>query len=458
MNVTPPVATAPGAAPALGHAVPLLRDPLRFLSSLPAHGDLVRIRVGPFAAVVVCDPDLTRRVLLDDRTFDKGGPVYDRVREVAGDGLASCPHSRHRRQRRLLQPSFHPARMPGYAREMTRQTEAVTGGWRDGGIVDVRTAMATITARTVVATMFTGRLSPAALHTVLEDFHTLILAISRRAVMPPPVDRLPTPGNRRYRRALARLRGTVQLLIAGHRADGTDHGDLLSTLVAARDEDADDRAHPGRLSDDEIADQLITFFMAGTDTTASTLAWALHLVSRHPETQERLQAEADAVLGGRAARLDDLPRLDLTGRVVQETLRLYPPGWLLSRTTTTDARLGGRLLPAGTTVLYSAYLLHHRPDLHPDPERFDPGRWPSAAEPGRPTPHERRGAFVPFGGGARKCIGEAFGFTEAVLTLASIAAAWRVEPVPGRPVRPVPGVTLRPGRLPLRTVGRGRGA
>lgn len=136
MNATRMIPRARGALPLLGHVMPLLRDPLRFLTSLPAQGDLVRIRIGPVTAIVICDPELTRQVLLDDRTFDKGGPIFDRLREVLGNGLVTCPHSMHRRQRRLVQPTFHQTRLPGYAQTMTEEISAVAESWRDGHVID----------------------------------------------------------------------------------------------------------------------------------------------------------------------------------------------------------------------------------------------------------------------------------------------------------------------------------
>ncbi|GAA0420450.1 cytochrome P450 [Streptomyces luteireticuli] len=446
---------APRALPVIGHALPLLRDPLGFLAALPGHGDLVRVRVGPYRAVVVCDPELTRQVLRDDRTFDKGGPLYDRIRELTGNGLASCPYSDHRRQRRLLQPAFHPARMPGYAGTMRRQAMAVTGAWTDGETVDALGQMHLISARTTITTMF-GRdpaaLDDHALSRLMDDFTVVVAGIPRRALTPPPADRLPTPANRRYDRARARLRTAIDRIVVGHRSGELHDGDLLSMLLSAGHDPPGDGGPDGRgLTDEEIADQLVTFFAAGTENTGTTLAWALHLLARNPRVARRMRAEVDAVLDGEpAASLEHLPALKLTTAVVTEALRLYPPAWVLTRTTTDDTRLGGHAIPAGTAIVYSAYLLHRRPDLFPDPERFDPDRWLTGDAP-------HRTAFVPFGGGPRKCIGDVFALTEATLVLATITAGWELHPVDDRPVRPVPRLALSPQELPMRTVARVRG-
>ncbi|MGP3922106.1 cytochrome P450 [Streptomyces sp. 8N616] len=444
---------APGTLPLLGHAVALLRNPLPFFASLPASGDLVQVRLGPQRVYVVCDPELTHQVLRDERTFDKGGLIFNRIREALGNGLGTCPHSEHRRQRRLTQPAFHPARLPGYARVMTEQISAVTGSWRDGRTVDVFPDMQAITARTLVATMIAGAaLTDTAFTEMLEDLNRTQKGFYKRMFMPPPLDRLPVLGNRQYDRARARIRRNISSIIADYRASGTDHGDLLSTLLAARDPVASNGAGEG-LSDTELIDQCTTFFFAGTETTASLLAWALHLVAHHPGIEEQLHAEADSVLAGGAATYDDLPRLEVTSRIITETLRLYPPGWLLTRTTTRDTRLGGHPLPAGATVAYSAYLIHHRADLYPDPERFDPDRWKNGRDATRPP----RGTLLPFGEGARKCIGDVFATTEATLGLATIAARWRLEPVPGAQVRPSLGSILSPRGLHMRPTPRTSG-
>ncbi|MDT3399303.1 cytochrome P450 [Streptomyces sp. B1866] len=444
--------TAPGAVPVLGHGVPLLRDPLRFLSSLPACGDMVRIRIGPMEALMVCDPELARQVLLDDRTFDKGGPLFDRGREALGNGLTTCPHSQHRRQRRLVQPAFHHSRMPGYARVMAEQIDAVTGGWRDGQVLDVLAGMQEITTRIAVMTMFAGSIARSAHREVVEDFDTFSTGVFTRMFMPPPLDRLPTPGNLRFQRARARLRRTVHELVSGHRAAGVDHGDLLSILLTSRDDESADGAGGtgGGLSDAEASDQVISFLFAGTETGAATLAWALHLLARHPDVEKRLHEEADTVLAGRTATYDDLPRLEFAAQVITEALRLYPPGWMLTRTANTAARLGPYEIPAGSTVALSAYLLHHRPDVFPEPERFDPDRWAGPA-----GARAARSVMIPFSTGARKCIGEDFAVAETALTLATVAARWRLRPVPGAQVRPeLRSIILKPRGLRMRLTAR----
>lgn len=367
------VPTAPRCFPLLGHSLAMLKDPLTFLTSLPACGDLVEVRIGPVKAVVICAPDLIDQVLQDDRTFDKGGLIFDRFQEVVGDGVASCPHREHRRIRRLLQPAFRKVRFPGYAQMMSAVIDAVTTGWHDDQVLDVAREMETLTMRISVGTVLSGALPPDAFSQALDDVTTVLRGIYRRAVLPPFLNRLPTPGNRRYQQAHTRLRKTVSDIITNHRSRGSDCGDILSALMPACNRTSED--HDRGLTDTEISDNILTFLIAGTETAAMTLAWALHLVGQHPDVEGRLHAETSAVLAGRPACFEHLPDLEFARHVITETLRIRPPGWIFTRTVTADTRLGEHAIPGGTNIVYSPYLIHHRADIHPAPELFDPGRW-----------------------------------------------------------------------------------
>ncbi|MFH8383345.1 cytochrome P450 [Kitasatospora sp. NPDC018058] len=424
-------ATAPGALPLLGHAPAFVRRPFDFVAGLAAHGDLVKVRLGPLDAYVVCHPDLVRRLLTEDRTYDKGGIIIDKVREAFGNGLATCPAADHRRQRRMLQPAFHRDRLPGYAAMMAEEIAGTTARWRDGDVIDVPAAMYRLTTAVTARCLFAAHERAGSLP-VHECMNVVTRGVARRMMMPlPGADRIPTPGNRRFQRAQRGLKEITRRLIADYRAAGTDHQDLLSTLLSTRDE------HGRGLSDGEIHDQVVTFLLAGMETTAATLSWTWTLLAANPAARDRLNAELDTVLDGRPARHEDLPALPLTSRIISETLRLYPPAWILSRTVAADTELGGHPLPAGTTVLYSPYLLHRRADLFPCPDRFDPDRWLTTA---RPAP----GTYTPFGLGARRCIGDTFGTTEAALALATIAGRWTVTPTPRQPVRPQRSSSMSP--------------
>jgi len=435
-----PVAQAPGALPVLGHLPAFLRAPLAFLRGLPAHGPLVEIRLGRKPVVVVCDPELTRTVLVRDRVFDKGGPLFERLREAGGQGLATCPSGEHRRLRRLIQPAFHHSRFAGYAGIMTERIDTVIGGWHDGQTLDLGVETRRIAADVVVSTVFGTGLNSAVHTRLAADFDTLLAGFTRHSLLPEPLRKVPTPGNVRYERATRRVRRTMSDLTAAYRAHGSadaKEANLLSLLISARDPESDAPA----LTDGELVDQAVTMYSAGTETTAGALCWALYLAALHPPVQERLTAEVGTVLGGRTAGWSDLPRLTYTRQVLNEAIRMYPPGWFLTRQTEKDTPLGPHLIRQGTTIAYSPYLISHLPSLYREPERFDPDRWEAAGgEPEVPV--------TVFGGGARKCIGDEFALVEGVLLLASLLSHWRLDLHPGSLTLPrLPQLTLNPGRM-----------
>lgn len=436
------VPTAPGALPGLGHGLQLARDPLAFLSSLPAHGDLVWVGLGPHRVLMVCDPLLTREVLLDTRTFDKGGPLYDRIREVVGDGVGTCPAGEHMRLRRQCQPSFHPDRMPGYATVMAESAARVTAAWKHGEVIDVGRQTDLLATRTMVRTMFSAPQDAQMYEETIEDVTIVLRGILRRTFLPEAVNRVPLPAKLHYDRSLRRLRERVGAIVAARRADPADHGDLLSTLLGPT-HPADPDAGPV-LTEQEVADQVMTFFMAGARTTAATLAWALYVLAGNPEEQVRIQQEAEPARAEGLAGWASTSAFAATERVITETLRLFSPGWLLTRLVTRDTTLGGAAVAAGTMIAVSPWIIHHRPDLYPEPERFDTARWA--------TPPARE-AFLPFGTGSRKCIGDRFAFIQVSVALALVISRWHLVPA-GRPPRVMPGAALFPRGMRLQVHAR----
>jgi cytochrome P450 len=436
---------APGAWPILGHVVALQRRPLALLASLPARGDLVELRLGPRPAYVLCHPDLAGEVLTDLRTFDRAGLVYDRVRSAMGNGLATAAHHDHRRQRLVMQPAFRHEHLRGYAAVMRDQIAAVMDTWHDGASIDLVDEMFRLTSGVALKALFASRLDAAQADELRDAFDTFLRGIYSRAVLPVAA-RLPTPANRRYERAVARWRAQVATLIddcrrAADKASEASEAseDLMSRLLAARD----DEDHG--LSDDELADQVAVLLLAGSETTSAAVTWSWHLLTTHPNVLAELHTETDSVLDRDVAGWDHLPRLELTSRVVREALRLYPPAWVIPRTCTRETRLAGRTLKPGAMVVFSPYVLHRRPDAYPDPDRFEPARWLD------PPP---RNAFLPFGAGATKCIGEEFGLAEATLIVASMAARWTLTREQGTRVSPRARAVLVPAAFPVRLSAR----
>jgi pentalenene oxygenase len=421
---------APNARPLVGHALSLARNRLRFAESLAASGDLVEIRLGRRPAYVICHPELARQVLLDDKTFDKGGMMYDKIRGVLGNGLATCPHDDHRRQRRLLQPAFRNTCMPRYGSVMADRIGVVVDSWHDGRELDVLAEMQVITTDVSCRSMFAANLDRNTIARLHDDLGTILNGVHRRLILP---DWLPTPGGRRFDRARADLRAILAAVGDEYRRDGVDRDDLLSILLFSGETS----------SDVEVYDQVVTFFI-GADVTACAIAWALYLVSTHPQVEKRLHAEVDSVLAGRPVQWDDYENLQFTRRIVAEALRLCPPVWLTSRRTAVDTNLAGRHIPAGTTIIYSSYIIHQRADLYPDPTRFDPDREPGLRE-----------EYLPFGSGPRKCIGQHFGTAEATLTLASIASRWLLRTSGKARIRPAAQAMLVPDHLHMRITARG---
>ncbi|MFI9646367.1 cytochrome P450 [Streptomyces sp. NPDC052040] len=425
----------------IGHGIPLFRRPLDFLNSLPAHGDLVGIHLGPQRAWLVCHPELVHRVLMDARTFDKGGPQYERLRPLMGNGLVTSAHEEHRRQRRLLQPAFHPARIADYTRIMGEEAEALSAAWRPGQEIEVSAAMLALTTRVTSRVLFSDSLDAATVGEVRDCLADLVRGLFIRTVVPvSPLFRIPVPANRRYRRAFDRLHAIIDTVIEERRR-GPARDDLLGTLLGA-----EAGGEPTAVTAQEIHDQLVTLLLTGVESTAMCLGSLFALLPDHPEVELRLHAEADTVLGGgRRPGADDLPRLVHTRSVVAETLRIRPPGWLFTRTTTRDTELGGVRMTEGTTVLYSPYLLHHDPASFPEPDRFLPERWLPGSDAAAP-----HGAMLPFAAGSRKCIGDTFALAEAALAVAAIAARWRLRPLPGPSGPPRPAATLGPRSLRMR--------
>ncbi|MDT0388804.1 cytochrome P450 [Streptomyces sp. DSM 41921] len=437
------VGTAPGIFPSIGHGIALFRRPLEFLNSLPAQGDLVEIRLGPQRAWMVCHPELVHRMLRDSRTFDKGGPQYERLRALMGGGVVTCPHAEHRRQRRLLQPTFRPSAVAGHTDLMAQETASLCRDWRDGQRVDVSAAMLGLTTRLISRVLLSDALGPAAADEVRRCLAVIVRGLFVRTVVPVDVlFRLPTPANRRYRRAVERTHELVDAAMAERRR-GAPRDDLLGLLLAAAGRDGED-GEETPVTDREIHDQLVSLLLTGSESPSMCLASTFSLLARHPEVERRLHAEVDSVLAGRLPEAGDLPRLVYTRAVLTETLRHSPPGWLFTRVTTRETELAGRRLPRGTTVLYSPYLLHHDPASFPEPERFRPERWLEGEAAAGP-----HGALIPFAAGSRKCIGDLFSLAEMTVALATLAGRWRLSHPPGPVAPPRPGATLGPRSLTM---------
>jgi cytochrome P450 len=416
------VPVAPGRLPILGHIPVLWRNPLRFLESLRTVGDIVRVDLGNWPVYVLTSPELVREALTGRAASLARGRIYDRARSLFGNGLATSDGALHHRQRRLIQPAFHRARIAGYADIMCHHAAELAAGWQPGQRIDVDTAMHDLTMRTVVSALFSADLGPAATE-VRQLMPVVMKGIATRMVTPKRLDNWPIPANRRFDLAAARLRHIVSTVIAAYRADGCERDDLLSMLSATT------------MTDEQVCDEVISLLMAGTETPGLTLAWTFHELAAHPDAERRLHAELDTVIGDRPVTHDDLPRLTYTSQILNEALRLHSV-LLFTRRATATTNLGGVVIPPGTEVAYSPYALHRDPRVYGCPARFDPDRSSTRL-------------FAPFGAGHHKCIGDFFAMTEMQITLATIAGRWRLRPAPGHRVREVIAEVPRPNALPM---------
>ncbi len=413
------------------------RDPLGTLQRLAAaQGDVAVARFGTSRVFLLSHPDLIRDVLVTHNRLFMKGVGLQRAKRLLGEGLLTSEGDFHLRQRRLAQPAFHHARVAAYGTEMVKCAEAASEGWSSReGPIDVHADMMRLALAIVGRTLFGTAVEDAA-DEISRAMTTSMALFQSFSSLPfaALLERLPLPATRRFAGARARLDAVVYEMIAARRADPADRGDLLSMLLLAQDDDA----ARTRMSDLQLRDEVMTIFLAGHETTANTLAWTWYLLAKHPEVERRLHAEVDA-LGSVPLGAGALPRLSYTSMVVSESMRLFPPAWVIGRRALAPYHAGGHAIPEGSIVLLSPYVVHRDARWYPDPERFDPDRWAPDARAGRP-----RFAYFPFGGGTRICIGEQFAMMEAVLVLATLAGRWRLRLHPPHVVEPVASITLRP--------------
>lgn len=416
------------------------RDPLGFLMRHRAKfGDFIFYSLKIANVYQVTHPEIVRHVLqTNNRNYNKDTIQYNTLSQITGRGLLTSDGDVWLRQRRLAQPAFHRRRLEAMAGTMTEATCAMLDRWehkaRAGAPVDVDAEMMQATLEIVGKTMFNIDLRSGAHALTRAVLTTLDYVVYRaNAFLAPPLS-WPTGRNREVRAALDLLETAVYDTIAERRASGEDAGDVLSMFLQARDEETGEG-----MSDAQIRDEMMTLLIAGHETVASALTWGWYLLSMNPTVRVRLEAELDAVLHGRSPTVADLPDLPYTRAVFEETLRLYPPAWLITRRAIDADEIGGVTIPPRALMILSPYVTHRHPDYWPNPLGFDPDNFLGDAVRQRP-----RFAYIPFGGGPRLCIGDGFALLEAQLMIATIAQRFRLNLVPGHPVKVDALVTLRP--------------
>jgi len=407
---------------------------------------LAHLRLANEHTYIANDPQAIVELFLTHGRMTMKGRGLQGAKALLGNGLLTSEGDFHLRQRRLVQPAFHRERISAYVDIMGRITEGHNARRPPGHPIDLAADFSTLTLEIVGRTLFGADLrgDAAEVGAALEE---VLTGLGSRLLFGTSVTRVPSPGRRRALLASARLDAIVQRMIDEHRAAGGGD-DMLSMLIEATED--------GRgMDDQQLRDESMTLVLAGHETTAMTLTWATWLLARHPAHLAWMREELDSVLGGRAPGFDDLGNLPRTRAVVAESMRLYPPAWIIGRRTLTDIEVGDYLIPTGAIVVASPWALHRSPRWWDSALAFRPERWLTAdgafdeSAPGQP-----RGAWFAFGWGNRRCIGEAFAWAEAQTVLSVIAQAWDFHLEPG-PVSPRPAVTLRPA-APIRAVATPR--
>jgi cytochrome P450 len=409
----------------------LRRDPIALLERAAALGDLVQMPLPRARAYLVNDPELAWDVLsIGNKDFVKS-PAARNLRWVLGDGLLTSEGERHRRQRLLIQPTFHHDRIARYAAAMIDEAGRFGDQLRPAAI-DIHAAMSRLTLAIVGRAIFSSEVGSADSAQIAAALNEVLSQFGRQfSPWLPITRRLPIPSTRRFDRAVRTFDRLITEMIEERRRADRHDDDLLSHLLDVR-EDGE------AMSDTQVRDEALTLLLAGHETTSNALTWTWWLLSQHQGAEQRLHAELDDVLGTEGPKIEDLARLPYTDAVIAESLRIRPPAWAIGRQAVTEHRLGNIMLAPQDIVVVSPWLLHHDERWWTDADRFRPERWVDG-DPGRP-----RHAYLPFGGGPRMCIGEGFASMETRLLLATIARRWRFDLDPSATVELQPVITLRP--------------
>ncbi|MGI5186198.1 cytochrome P450 [Dactylosporangium sp. CA-152071] len=433
-------------ATAMGMLMRMGRDRLGMMTDAAnRYGDASRLAVGPKTLYFFNHPDHAKHVLADNAgNYHKGiGLVH--ARRALGDGLLTSEGDLWRKQRKVVQPAFQSRRIALQAGVVAQEAAGLVERLRGrigAGPVNVLDEMTTLTLGVLGRTLLDTDLGR---YSSIGDSFAAVQdqAMFELASLSAVPTWIPLPRQLRFRRARRDLGRIVEELVAGRRSQTGDRDDVLSRLIVSADAENDPAVGQERLRD-----ELVTLLLAGHETTASTLSWALYLIDLHPDVRQRLHDEAVEVLGDRLPVFEDLHRLRYTSMVLEEVMRLYPPVWILPRKAQRADEVGGYRVPAGADVLVCPYTLHRHPAFWPEPERFDPDRF----DPGRTagTAERPRYAYIPFGAGPRFCVGNHLGMMEAAFVIALLMRDLRMEKVPGYRVVAEPMLSLRiRGGLPM---------
>lgn len=433
------ITVAEDAIPFIGNAWQFKKDPLAYVESLREAGDIVLLRIGKKTVYFIAHPYLIDAVLRDGGTFDKGGPIFDTLSEILREGITTSPNRKHQRQRRLLQPLFSKDRIASYASVMESRITELSATWLDGEVIDISQEMTKLAMQVTTTTLFSSQADSRAIEEVQEALPVIFDGVFRRATSPLPIlAKIPTRKNKNFSRKVDLLHTRVDEIISNNSAGANGDGEDILTLLVGSQGDAE------QFTLSEIHDHVISFLLAGIETTASALSWVFSTLAQEPDIQLKAREEVRRIAGSSEIRASDVPNLTYIRWVLLEALRLYPPTWLLSRYVTQDVNLGGCEVPSGSTILYSPYAIHRDSRFYPEAKQFMPERWGNGAM----TPERR--AFLPFGGGRRKCMGDNFALLESVLVISRMVQIFDFSLAAPVTLPKSPRISLAPISVPIR--------
>ena len=423
-----------------------IHNPIKTLMDITyTYGDICHFKFGRQHVYLINDPRYIEDVLIRNyKNFIKSRGLQVSKR-LLGEGLVTSEGEYHDRQRQLIQPTFHPNEIKRYGDIMTTSATQMTQKWEDGMTLDIHKEMMHVTMTIISKAVLGSDIKSEdneigdSLLTCMEYFNRLQMPFGEL------IEKIPIlPINKGYKSAKLRLDSIVYNMIKEHRNRQSKGGlqpDLLYTLLQAQDTEAG----IGRMTDIQLKDEVMTIFLAGHETTSNALTWTFYLLSQHPTVGDLLYDELQSVLGGsessgsRFPTVQDIPKLVYTEKILRESMRLYPPAWTIGRQVINDYKVDKYVIPAGSIILMSQYVMHHNQNYYSDPDVFYPDRWTKEAKL-----HMPRFSYFPFGGGIRSCVGEPFAWLEGILLLATICKQWKMHHDPNHKVELKPLITLRP--------------
>jgi len=422
-----------------------INNPIKTVMDIAyTYGDIAHFKFGRQHVYLINNPDYIEDILIKNyKNFikNKGLQVSKRL---LGEGLVTSEGGYHDRQRRIIQPAFHPNLIKKYGDIMTSFAGNMSHQWQDGNTLDIHKEMIYLTAAIISKAVLGSEIKPEqgdevgdALLICAEYFNRLLMPFGEL------IQKIPILGvNKGFQQAKRKLDSIVYSMIAEHRDNerkGVLQSDLLFTLLQAQDSEAGIE----RMTDSQLRDEVMTIFLAGHETTSNALTWTFYLLSQNPSVDAKLYEEITSILGNgkdtRIPTIEDIPKLEYAEKVFRESMRLYPPAWTIGRQAINDYKVDKYIIPSRSIVLMSQYVMHHNPKYFPDPDRFYPERWTKQTKLQLP-----RFSYFPFGGGIRGCLGEPFAWMEGILLLSTICQRWKMHHDPEHKVELKPLITLRP--------------